>query len=106
MIRSTDHGPVPTIGPPLELDPAERTAFAARHEKFLRNMTWFEQNLADIRTRYGGRFVCVAGGQVFVADSAREAVALAHTAHPDERGAGYFTYVTPVRGAESHAIRG
>lgn len=73
----------------VELTPAEHAAAVARRVTYLANGEWAARHAADIGHTCAGRFVCIAGGELFVADTPAEAHALANTAHPDEVGATY-----------------
>ncbi|VTU02739.1 Uncharacterized protein OS=Candidatus Entotheonella sp. TSY2 GN=ETSY2_51570 PE=4 SV=1 [Gemmataceae bacterium] len=77
----------------VELSPAEQTEAAARRATYLANAAWASRHAALIGRTCAGRFVCIAGGELFVADTPAEAHALAGTAHPDEVGATYSTRV-------------
>jgi hypothetical protein len=73
---------------------AEELAVArARRATFLRNSAWASERGAEISRAHAGRFICVAGGELFVADSPREAHRAAEAAHPAEIGATFSTYV-------------
>jgi hypothetical protein len=75
-----------------ELSPEEAARFRARQERFRRNTAWLQAHAAEV---YGhrGKYVCVAGQQAFVADTAEEAVAQARAAHPEDDG--YFVHFVP-----------
>ena len=51
-----------------------------------RNADWFDEHALelDVFNRYRGKFVAIAGGELFVADSASEARRLALEKHPDD----------------------
>lgn len=74
-------------------EPAELSAARAQREKFDRNSAWLQEHIAEIYSRYRGQFICVAGEEVFVGDTVREAVAKARAAHPDDDGS--FTRYIP-----------
>lgn len=73
----------------VELSTAEQTEATARRATYLTNAGWAARHAADIGRTCAGRFVCIAGGELFVADTPAEAHALANKAHPDEVGATY-----------------
>ncbi len=76
-----------------ETDAAVVAHALARNEQFERNWAWLEAHATEI---YGhrGKFICIAGEQLFVADSVEEAYSQARAAHPEDDGA--FTRYIPV----------
>ena len=84
------------IGLPKELSPHARAAAPvvmeevrdlaalaqaqARREHFERNWAWFEAHAAEVYAAHRGQCVCIAGGELFVADSPEQALALAAAA--------------------------
>jgi hypothetical protein len=73
-------------------DPAELAASRTRAEKFDRNADWLVAHASEVFTRHRGRFICIAGQELFVADSVAEVLALARAAHPDDDGQ-YLRYI-------------
>jgi hypothetical protein len=70
-----------------EVTDAEELAKArAQDERFERNWAWFQAHTAEIYTRYRGKCICIAGEELFVADTPEEALALAVAAHPGDDG--------------------
>lgn len=51
-----------------------------------RNLLWFSENADDLEvySRYRGRYVAAAGGELFVADTPEEVERLAHDKYPGE----------------------
>lgn len=74
-------------------DPEELAAAQAQDERFRRNWDWFKTHAPDIYRAHRGKVICVAGQELFVADTATEAVASAQAAHPDDNGR--FTRIIP-----------
>ncbi len=76
-----------------ETDPDVVTRALARNDRFERNWAWLEAHATEV---YGhrGKFICIAGEQLYVADSVEEAYRKAIAAHPDDDGA--FTRYIPV----------
>jgi hypothetical protein len=70
-------------------DPVELGKTRAQDERFQRNLAWFWAHAAEIYRLYRGKCLCIAGQELFVADSAQDAIAKARTAHPDDDG--WFT---------------
>lgn len=55
-------------------------------EQAERNLLWFSEHAQELGvfTLYRGRFIAVAGGELFVGDSRPEVERLARAKHPDE----------------------
>lgn len=71
----------------LELtDPQELAKARAQRERADRNVAWLQMHADDVYPRCRGRHICVAGEELFVADTADEALARARAAHPDDDG--------------------
>src|SRR5437868_803328 len=66
-------------------DPAELAKTCAEYEQFKRNCAWLEVHAAEV-FRHRGKHFCIAGQELFVADSASQALALARAAHPEDAG--------------------
>jgi hypothetical protein len=73
-------------------DPIELARFRAQHERFERNWAWLEAHAAEVYS-HRGKVICIAGEQLFVADTTEEVLALAKAAHPDDDGR--FTRIIP-----------
>jgi hypothetical protein len=85
-------------------DPEELAKSRVQDERFERNWQWFKAHAAEIYPRYRGKCLCIAGQELFVADTPKEAVALATAAHPDDNG--WFTrYIPREKGARIYAHR-
>ena len=67
-------------------DPAELAKAKAQDEHFARNWAWFEAHAAEIYAQHRGKCLCIAGQEVFVAETPKEAIALACAAHPNDNG--------------------
>lgn len=74
-------------------DPDELVEARKQREQFDRNSAWLQAHIPEIYSKYRGKCICIAGEEVFVADTAREAVAKAVAAHPDDQG--MFTRYIP-----------
>jgi len=80
-------------------DAIEVAEARAQRERFDRNSAWLQAHIAEVYSQYRGKCVCVAGEELFVADVAKEAIALATATHPDDNG--WFTrYIPPKRPLE------
>ncbi len=73
--------------------PEETVASHKRREQFARNWTWLKAHILELGEKHRGKAICIAGAEVFVGDTSREAIAQAKSAHPDD--IGYFTYYIP-----------
>jgi hypothetical protein len=65
----------------------------ARREQFDRNVAWLQAHAAEVYSQYRGKCICIAGQEVFAADTANEALTKATTAHPGD--AGRFVHYIP-----------
>jgi hypothetical protein len=74
-------------------DPEELAKAKIQDERFERNLAWFDAHAADLFRLHRGKCLCISGEQLFVADSPREAIALAKAAHPQDDGR--FTHYVP-----------
>ncbi len=74
-----------------------------RRQQFDRNSAWLQDHVSEIYTAHRGKCICVAGQELFVADTANEAIAQATAAHPDDQG--WFTrYIPKERVARIYAF--
>ena len=67
-------------------DPAELARALAQHAQFERNTAWLQEHASEVYPKHRGKFICIAGRELFVADTSTEAVAKATAAHPDDLG--------------------
>jgi hypothetical protein len=74
-------------------DPSELERARAQDARFARNWAWFEAHASEIYTAYRDKCLCIAGEELFVADTPKEALAMAIAAHPDDDGR--FTRLIP-----------
>lgn len=74
-------------------DPEELALARAQDERFDRNTAWLQAHAAQIYPRHRGKYLCIAGEELFVADTSEEVLALAHAAHPEDDG--YFLHYIP-----------
>ena len=101
MIRASQ---VPLVMEELT-DAEELTRARAQDERFERNWAWFEAHAAEIYTRHRGKCLCVAGQELFVADTPGEVLALATAAHPEDDGR-FTRYIPKERAYRIYAHRG
>ena len=64
----------------------ESAAARLQYEQFRRNSAWLQAHASEVYPKHRGKCICVAGEQLFVADTAKEALAQAAAAHPEDRG--------------------
>ncbi len=76
--------------PPLVMvevtDPNEIAKIKAQRERFRKNADWLQAHVPQVYAQHRGKYICVAGKELFVADTAPDVVALARTAHPEDDG--------------------
>jgi hypothetical protein len=76
----------PTIIMEEVTDPEELARARAQDERFERNWAWFQAHTSEVYTQYRGKCICIAGEELFAADTPEEALALAVAAHPGDDG--------------------
>jgi hypothetical protein len=85
-------------------DPVVLAKARAQDERFERNWAWFQAHAEAIYKAHRGKCICIAGEQLFVADTPEEVLAMAKAAHPDDDGR--FTLIIPKeRMTRIYAIR-
>ena len=78
--------------PPIQItmeevtDPREIAEAQAQMEQARRNSVWMQAHAHELYTQYRGKFIVVAGEELFVGDTLEEAETLAKTAHPEDKG--------------------
>jgi hypothetical protein len=85
------------------VDPAEIASAQRRREQFDRNSQWLQANIAEVYRKHRGKHICIAGQEVFSADSAQEAIAQATKTHPDDLG-WFARYIPLEKLARVYAI--
>jgi hypothetical protein len=79
-------------------DPVQIAQARAQRQRFDRNWAWFEAHAADIYKQHRGRFLAVAGQELFVGDTVQDVLAQARSAHPEDDG--LFTRYIPRERAQ------
>lgn len=74
-------------------DPKELAASKARHEKFKRNFAWLQAHASEVYTRYRSKCLCIAGEELYVAETPQAAFSSAMAAHPEDDG--WFIHYVP-----------
>ena len=77
--------PVPPIAMREVTDPVELAKARVQRERFDRNAAWLQAH-ASVAYTHRGKCICVAGEELFVADTPQEVLALARAAHPEDDG--------------------
>jgi hypothetical protein len=85
-------------------DPAEIAAARVQRERSDRNAAFLEAQAKEVYSRNRGKCVCVAGEELFVADTPEEAMALAKAAHPEDDGS-FMRYIPREKLARIYAHR-
>ena len=69
-----------------------------------RNSRWLEAHWADLLPQARGKFLAVASGEAFVADTAKDAWDWAARVHPEDKGP-LVEFVSPATGPRFHALQ-
>ena len=83
-------------------DPVELAKARAQRKRFDRNAAWLQAHASEIYPRYRGKCICIAGEELFVADTPEEAMALASAAHPEDDGS-FVQYIPRDKVARIYA---
>ena len=67
-------------------DPREIAKIKARRDRFRKNADWLQAHIPRVYGEHRGKFTCVAGEELFVADTAPAVLASARKAHPQDDG--------------------
>ena len=67
-------------------DPSEVSQARIRRKMFDRNFNWLAHHASEVYDKFRGKYISVAGEQVFAGDTPEEAIALASAAHPEDKG--------------------
>ena len=74
-------------------DPQEIARARKQRKLFDRNAAWLQRHIPEVYSQHRGKCICIAGEELFVADTAQQAVTLAKAAHPEDDG--WFTRFVP-----------
>lgn len=94
--------------PPIQMtmeeinDPKELAWFCSQWEQAERNSAWLQNHAQEIYTQHRGKFIVVAGEELFVGDTPAEAHKLAKTAHPEDHGS-LSRYIYPKKAVRIYA---
>ena len=100
MIRS-NKSPPPIVMEEVT-DPEELARAQVQRERFDRNSAWLQAHALEIYARHRGKCICIAGEELFAADTPEEALALAKAAHPEDNGA-FLRYIPREKMARIYA---
>jgi hypothetical protein len=86
-------------------DPIENAKSRRQDEQFDRNSAWLQAHIKEAYAdEHRGKCICIAGQELFAADTVEEAVAQARAAHPEDEG--WFTrYIPKVKAVMIYAIQ-
>jgi hypothetical protein len=73
-------------------DPEELAQAHARDARFARNSAWLQAHATEIYTQYRGKCICVAGEELFIADTPEEDGSILLRYIPREKAARIYTY--------------
>jgi hypothetical protein len=74
-------------------DPQKIAEAQAQFAQTRRDSAWLQAYAHEIYTQHRGKFIVVAGEELFVADTHEEALVLAKAAHPEDKGLlGQYIY--------------
>jgi len=83
-------------------DPVENARAREQDERHQRNLHWMQSHWDLVLPHGFGKFLAVAGQEAFLADTAKEAWAMAKAAHPEDSGA-YIQYLQEHTGPRIYA---
>ena len=85
-------------------DPEELAKARAQDKRFERNSAWLQAHIPEVYSRYRGKCICIAGEELFVAETPQEVIALANAAHPEDNGK-LLRYIPKEKVARVYAHR-
>lgn len=84
--------------PPITLEevtnPVDLAQVQRQREQFDRNFAWLQAHASEVYANHRGKCICIAGEELFVADTPEQALALGASAHPDDDGS--FVHYIPL----------
>jgi hypothetical protein len=83
-------------------DPVKIAKSQEQEERFQRNSAWLQARITHVYSRYRGQCICVAGQELFAADTPEKALCLAQAAHPEDDGR-LLRYIPKERMARVYA---
>jgi hypothetical protein len=67
-------------------DPIEIARARAQRQRFNLNSDWLQSHIGEVYSAHRGKFICVAGQELFVGDSVATVLNAASQAHPTDDG--------------------
>jgi hypothetical protein len=95
---------LPPVKMEIVTDPEELAKGRKRYEQFRRNLDWLKEHASEVYVQNRGKHICIAGCELFVADSATEALRIGRAAHPEDEGA-FVRYISPENRIWNYADR-
>jgi hypothetical protein len=83
-------------------DPQEIADARSQFAQAELNSDWLQAHASEIYTKHRGKFIVVAGRELFVGDTPEVATALAKAAHPDDKGS-IIRFIYPTKMARVYA---
>lgn len=96
MIRATKPHAWPPVTAVSEDDPKTLEKMNAVLDQHDKNFACFQARAGEIIRNNRGKFICIAGGELFSADTFDAAFSAARAKHPEDGGI-FFRYVSPER---------
>jgi|SRR6185503_6832053 len=84
-------------------DPQELANARVEDERYERNSAWLQAHIPEVYSHHRGKCICVAGEELFVADTAAEVLAQARAAHPEDNGSTLLRYIPQKKMARIYA---
>ena len=97
MIRLVSKVTLPPATMRIETDPAEIAKAQAQRAQFDANARWLQAHAREIYSQNRGRFFCIAGQELFTADTGEAAIAAARSRHPDDHGFFFGSFLSKSR---------
>lgn len=85
-------------------DPEELAKARGQDERFEQNSTWLQAHITEVYSLHRGKCICIAGEELFAAETPQEVIALANVAHPEDTGK-LLRYVPREKVARVYAHR-
>jgi len=104
MIRAIEQVENPPLTMSVVTDAAELESLRAQMVRLALNSAWLQARAAEVYSRHRGKYIAIAGQELFVADTVQAAMALAQAAHPTDDGV-LTQYIPRRSGARIYAHR-
>jgi hypothetical protein len=93
----------PPITMEVVTDPDEIARSKAAFAQGKRNWDWLEAHASEVYS-HRGKYICIAGQELFVGDSVEDVLTRARAAHPDDKGL-FTRYIPKERNPRIYANR-